>query len=484
MSAPAVDSAPRDAGAVRHGAWILAAIVAVGLVLRLIGLDDGLWYDEITTLVNYVRRPAGEIVTTFDSQNQHMLYSILARASVATFGESAWALRLPAALFGVLSLWAVYLFGRGVTTQREALCAALILAVSYHHVWFSQNARGYSMLLAGTLLSTALLLPLLEGVQQRPARIVVGWAVITALTLYTNLTALFVTASQGLVWLGLLAAGRLSWSARRQTITAFTMGAVLTLLLYAPVFGQMVETVTRPTMAGSSVEWKNPLWLLAETVRGMGQGVPGGWPALALGGLITIVGLVSYARRAPTAASLMTLPVAVTAAAMLATSHNLWPRLFFFAAGFAILIVVRGIFDVAERLWPARGPLAATLACGMAALASLTTVPAAWNPKQDHEGARDWIAANRRPGDAVVAVDMARFPLNRWLRAGFDEAADVQQLQALEAGARRTLVLYEFPARLRALQPGLLDRLEREYREVARFPGTVGGGTVVVMERS
>lgn len=483
MSAPAVDAPPVQAGRVRSGAWLLGGIVALGLGLRLVGLGEGLWYDEIAALVNYVRRPLGQIVTTFDSQNQHLLYSILARLSVVTFGESAWALRLPAALFGALSLWAAYLFGRRVTSEREALCAALLLALSYHHVWFSQNARGYSALLAGTLLSTAWLLPLLRGEPDRPRRYIAGWAVVSALTLYTNLAALFVMIAQGLVWLGLLLGRRLSAAARRQTLVAFAAGAAITLLLYAPVLGEVVRTTTRPTMGGSSVEWKHPLWLLAETVRVMGQGVPGGFVALAAGALVTVVGLASYARRAPVAASLMTLPVLVTAAAMVATSHNLWPRLFFFAAGFAVLIVVRGVFAIAERSWPRRGTAIATAGCVLAALASATTVPAAWNPKQDHEGARDWVAAHRRPGDAVVAVDMARFPLNQWLRAGYAEAANVDELRAIEAGAARTLVLYEFPARLRALQPALLARLEQEYREAARFPGTVGGGTVVVMER-
>jgi uncharacterized membrane protein len=58
------------------------------------------------------------------------------------FGDSGAALRLPAALFGVASLGAVYALGREVVGRREGLLAALALAFSYQHVWFSQNARG------------------------------------------------------------------------------------------------------------------------------------------------------------------------------------------------------------------------------------------------------------------------------------------------------------------------------------------------------
>ena len=42
--------------------------------------------------------------------------------------------------------------------------------------------------------------------------------------------------------------------------------------------------------------------------------------------------------------------------AALGLGHNLWPRLFFFAAGFGALIVMRGLADVAARVGGARGP--------------------------------------------------------------------------------------------------------------------------------
>src|SRR3954466_10866731 len=118
-------------------AW-LTGILLLGAVLRIIGLNSGLWYDEIATLVRYARRPLLEIITRFDTQNQHMLYSILAHVSVRAFGESAPALRLPAAVFGVASLWAVWWLGIQIASRREALVAAGLLAVSSHHIWFSQ----------------------------------------------------------------------------------------------------------------------------------------------------------------------------------------------------------------------------------------------------------------------------------------------------------------------------------------------------------
>ncbi len=94
----------------RSGHWLLlAAITVVALGVRFWRLDSGLWVDEVFTLTDFVRVPLGQIVTSFPSQNQHMFYSVLAHASVITFGESAWSLRLPALLFGALTIWPVFL---------------------------------------------------------------------------------------------------------------------------------------------------------------------------------------------------------------------------------------------------------------------------------------------------------------------------------------------------------------------------------------
>ena len=66
-------------------------------------------------------------------------------------------------LFGLASILALYLFGRQVTSASESLLAAALLTFSYHHVWFSQNARGYTGLLFWTLLSSWLLLRALRN---------------------------------------------------------------------------------------------------------------------------------------------------------------------------------------------------------------------------------------------------------------------------------------------------------------------------------
>ena len=163
--------------------FIVGAMLLVALALRLYGLNSGLWYDEILTSINYARMPFGEIIATYDSQNQHFFFSLLSRASTLIFGESAWALRLPAVVFGVASIWALYLLGREVGSETEALLSAALLTFSYHHVWFSQNARGYTGLLFWAILSSWYFL---RGLREGRSRLWVLYAGAAALGIYTH----------------------------------------------------------------------------------------------------------------------------------------------------------------------------------------------------------------------------------------------------------------------------------------------------------
>ena len=120
----------RDGGPEARTPWaLLIALTVIAAILRAIGIDGGLWYDEIRTLQDSVRQPLVQILTVFPGNNQHTLYSVLAHASIALFGDHPWSLRAPALLFGVASVPALYLFAREFVGRSEALLACLLLAV-------------------------------------------------------------------------------------------------------------------------------------------------------------------------------------------------------------------------------------------------------------------------------------------------------------------------------------------------------------------
>jgi hypothetical protein len=236
-------------------------------------------------------------------------------------------------------------------------------------------------------------------------------------------------------------------------------------------------------VGGPTAEWKNPLWFVAETTQGLAHGLPGGWLTLTLAGIIAICGLVSYARRSFAITTLMLLPAIVTGVTLLVAEHNLWPRFFFFAAGFGALIVMRGIFFVARLLWPSRARELAMAVAAILVLASATTVPRAWNPKQDYLAARNFVDRASHPGDAIVTVDMTEVPFIDNYHRPWLLAQDREQLASIETTHARTFVLLTFPMRVAATSRDLWAHIQNNYTKTAEFPGTVSGGEIIVMMR-
>ncbi len=270
----------------------LAGLSVIGLGLRLWHLNTDLWFDELLTLLNYLRLPLGDIVTSLPDQNNHLLFSVLSYASVSLFGESAWAVRLPSVLFGVLSLWALFLLGRRIIGSREALLACALMTLSYHHIWFSQNARGYMALLFFSLLTTWLWLVALE-------RQTWGSWILYALSvtggMLSHMTMAFVVAAHFVVYLAMLWFRSRRKEARVDSsetfnwrpFVAWTLCVSFTLQLYALALPEFLRVGLHEISLES--EWTNPWWVVTETVRNLRLGFSGGLVVLG-GGLMVGLG--------------------------------------------------------------------------------------------------------------------------------------------------------------------------------------------------
>lgn len=481
---PAPGSAPGGEVDARSLA-IVAAIVVIGLGLRLYRIDTELWLDEIELRVRYVPLEFRQLLSTYDSQNHQPLYTILARLSWLGAGGADWSIRLPAVAFGIASLATTWSFGRRVASPSEATLAASLLAVSYHHVWFSQNARGYTAMLFFAVSATSLFLRLCTGAG-RPSRLVWGYAVLMALATYTHLTAALIAVGHALA---LALTTRWSSSESRRVASwpamALVLSAVLTVCLYAPMLPQVVRLITTPTMEGVAVEWTGAGWMFTEGVRVLSQGIPGGLVTVGLGLAVLGIGMTSYWRQSRVTALLMFLPLLVTLVAIVAARHNLWPRFFFFAAGFMVLAALRGGFVVVRWLVRWHPERVATVGATAVAALSLLTLPRAWQPKQQFRAAYEFVEEERAPVDEVVALDVAShvYLLRGWAPT-WHLTTSLSMLRESERSAGRTWVVYTLPARLRAVAPELYQHISSSRYEVVRiFPATVGGGEIHVLRQ-
>jgi mannosyltransferase len=471
---------------------IVGLLCAVGLALRLWRLDTDLWLDEVLTLTDFLRLPFSEIVATFPSQNQHVLYSLLARAAILIFGESFAAARLPAVLFGVASIWALFMLGRRVAGEREALLACALMTFSYHHVWFSQNARGYSGLLFFSIVSTWLWI---EAMGRGKPRLWIAYGTAVWLGLWIHMTMVFVPAAHGIVYLSRLAArqgsaravaaGALDAGWPWKPIVTWLFSATVTLQAHALALPEFLRSALHEVSLES--EWVNPMWVLTETVRRLGDG--GLASIVVLGGLIVAAaGFGSYARRDWRDALLLAVPGVLGGATMLALGHNLWPRFFFFCMGFALLIAVRGLMAVPDWILarvnqPALRRLAVplgTAVCLLGTAVSATTLPRCYLPKQDFSGARQYVEQMRQPGDEVVTVGLAGYAYRRYYAPQWPFIERRADLEAIQDQHQGVWLVYTLPVHLKAWVPEIWEVIQRDYEVVRVFPGTLGGGDVNV----
>lgn len=485
-------SAPLDLDAATSATgWRLAvgAVMLVALVARLIGVNGGLWIDEIYSLVRSFRVPMAAILTEYWGDNHHPLYAVLAHLSRAAFGEAPWTIRLPAVLFGVAAIPALFALGAQVASRREALLASLLLAVSYHHVWFSQNARGYSAI---ACLAIVTMWALVRGVDTGRTRYFVWYGVAAGLGAYTHLTMILVVVGHALGALAYMAAPGRPIDRRavlRGGLVAFGLAAVVTLALYAPMLREVIDFFLRHKSGLQGVS--TPRWAALETIRilvlglGAGLAVVGG-AVVAAGLVVGVSGIAALWNTHRLFVLMLAGACVATVAGAAAARGTMYPRFFFFAIGPAMLVAVRGAYAacgaLASRLGrPALGPRVAL--GGVSAVIVLSAASLSFDyryPKQDFEGAMRFVLAERRSDDGVVSTGLPTDPYRLLYGQDWPVLSTRAELDSARRANARTWVLWTFPRYLEKYAPEIDRVLQSDCEDTRVFRGTVGGGDVLV----
>jgi len=201
---------PVHASFSRQQLLVLCLFTILAAALRLYKLGEwSVWVDEAHTYRDVVS--TGESFWGSEVRNYPLSYLLLRGLLALGMPSSEGWLRLPFAFFGILSIPALGLLGRSLVGPRAALVAALLLAVSPWHIFWSQNARSYSMVLFFALLAAA---GFYGGMQPRSAPMV-----LTALGL--TLVAGLCHPSAYILLSGLLAYG--FWANRRRATELSTL---------------------------------------------------------------------------------------------------------------------------------------------------------------------------------------------------------------------------------------------------------------------
>jgi mannosyltransferase len=204
--------------------WPILPLALAALALRLWGLDrTSLWRDEGYTVL-FTHLPWRTLLGLGAGYDVHPpLYYVLTRL-VARALPDAVAGRALSAVAGTLTIVALYACAVRLLNRRAALIAAAVLALAPLHLWYSQEARMYTVL--GLCVALALLALVGAAGAWSPWWVALcGGAILLAL--YTDTTALY-----ALVPLAFVGVALFRDRPRRGLALAGATGAAL--LLFAP----------------------------------------------------------------------------------------------------------------------------------------------------------------------------------------------------------------------------------------------------------
>jgi uncharacterized membrane protein len=299
--------------------WTILALTLLALGLRVYRLEaQSLWSDEGLSLYR-ARLTLGENLTNVivvppgvpTQDTNPPLYFILLSALRAVAGESEFSLRFLSVMAGVAWVPLLYLTGRRLFSAQAGVIAAVLGAFSSFFVWYSQEARMYTLLAALSLASVYLLVralnltpasgppspsPALPAQERSRGRggVWFAWVIATAAAIYTHFTAIFLLPFEAIVALVALA------ETRRRTLYA-TAGLLIVIttpiIVYGlsraatgvdPNFGfRTLDSIVEELWSAFSLGWTRqafqPLWAVA--------------PALAMLVLGLLSGLVEQPRR-------------------------------------------------------------------------------------------------------------------------------------------------------------------------------------------
>lgn len=141
--------------------WILM-IILLAAALRLFHLGgQSLWRTEAWNYV-YASVPFTNSLKMLVADNVSPSPDLLILRLYLTMGKSEIIVRFPSVILGILSVAAIYRLGRLVKNHRLGLLSALLLTLNPFHLWYSQEARMYAMVIFFTLGSTYFFLRAVE----------------------------------------------------------------------------------------------------------------------------------------------------------------------------------------------------------------------------------------------------------------------------------------------------------------------------------
>ena len=177
---------------------MILLITWAAFLLRLNRLDgQSLWRDEVDAIRFSSWAVAELIQGLFRTGHNGPLYFLLLRPWRSLTGDTEFALRFPSAVLGAVAIPLGYVLARQLGFgRRTGLVLGLLLATSPYLIWYGQEAKMYTLLLAFIVIAFIAYLKALAGAGR-------GWwfvfVIATSFSFYTHILSPLILPVFGLV---------------------------------------------------------------------------------------------------------------------------------------------------------------------------------------------------------------------------------------------------------------------------------------------
>ena len=183
---------------------LVSLVLSIALGLRLYRLGhENFWIDEVAYVQDASASPSEILDYRTSSQKTIRRLAPLPHLVTHFFissENSERTARLPSAMFGTLEVLVLFIFGSQLFSFNVGLLAALFLALSPLHLWYSQEARWYAQ---WSFMTTGSYLALLCAWRNKRATAWIYYGVATVLNVYTFIYSWLVIGLQTLgIWFG------------------------------------------------------------------------------------------------------------------------------------------------------------------------------------------------------------------------------------------------------------------------------------------
>lgn len=206
--------------------FLILLLALIAFSLRVFQLEkQSFWYDEAFS-VYLSRFDLATITARTAADIQPPFYYYLLNVWMTLTGSSEFAVRFLSLFFGVLTISLMFVTARRLFNSTTALFAALIATISALYLWYSQEARMYTLItFLGLLSSYALLRALSPAAGGSGLKSERGWWLVFIIAniaaVYTHYFAFTLLAFQFLYALYLILVRRSRLASARSTILAF-----------------------------------------------------------------------------------------------------------------------------------------------------------------------------------------------------------------------------------------------------------------------